>query len=99
MRATRRQAAKALRGGARGYIKARARVQAVADATGRPGKMAAIATVLTVQAAKDAADRWWELVADVEREEKRKAAPQTPEPPTTIADYIGTPAPADPGVR
>ena len=98
VRATKRQAAKAARRGAHGYLKARDRVRKAAEATGRPGQMAAIGAALTVKAAHDIADKWWKLVAEVEREEKQETAPDT-EPVTTIADYIGTPTPTPPGVR
>ena len=93
-RFTKRQAEKALRRGARGYIEARERVRSAAEATGRPGQLAAIAAALAFHSAKDAMDRWRELVADVEAEvEKDERIEQvpSPEPMMTIDEYMAAP--------
>ena len=65
----------------------------MAEATGRPGELAAIFAALTAQAAKDAMERWWDLVDEVESEEldERLELAQKAGSITTIEDYIGSP--------
>ena len=79
------------RRGARGYVKLKGRARQFGEATGRPGQFTAFAVVFAAQAAKDAADSWWNLVDEVEREEQvdQTRLPELAEPPTTIKDYVG----------
>lgn len=89
-RAAKKQAAKLLRRGARGYIKVRERAVSTAEATGWPGQIAATSAALTLHVAQDALDRWRELVIEVEKETaaERVAAP---EPVMTMEEYMASP--------
>ena len=89
MRASKRQAEKAARNTARGYVNVRARARNVAEATGKPGELAAISAAVSVRAARGVANRWRDLVAEVENVEKTEQAP-SPEPVVTIEDYISS---------
>lgn len=99
MRATKQQAEQVMRRGARGYIRARDRARNFAESTGRPGEVAAFATVLTVKMAKETGQRWRELLADVEREERQTTvATDEPDPSSTVNDQFGTPSPIHPDI-
>lgn len=96
LRKTKQQADKMAHSSARGYVKTRERVRRLGEATGKPGQIAVVASAFAAQAAKNATDRWWELVAQAESEIAEEKSDKfghylPPETVTTIKDYIGSP--------
>ena len=94
IRAVKRQTSKAVHKAAHGYVKVRHQFGKMAEATGRPGEFAGMFAAFTAQAARDTTNKWWQVVAEAEKEEEQarkthEAELKTAGPPETIDDYMG----------